>query len=98
VALPAGHGFATVAEVPDGVDVAAVPLPVVPVEGVLLLAVVVLPVLVLAEGVHGAVVEVVPVVLVPVVPPVTFPALPAVVGVPCEVAGELVELAPGLVV
>jgi hypothetical protein len=85
-----------VAEVPAGVDVDAVPLPVVPVEGVVPAEVV--PALVLAEGVHGAVVDVVPVVLVPVVPPVTFPELPAVVGVPCDAAGELVELVPGLVV
>ena len=59
------------------------------------------PVLVLLDGVHGATVVVVPVwfCMLPwfalCVPPVTDPALPATLGVPCVTAGLPVELAPG---
>ncbi|HKD80906.1 MAG TPA: hypothetical protein VKH81_14510 [Candidatus Angelobacter sp.] len=106
VALPGAHGPldglpATVVEVPagcDGVLPAMVELlgldaGLVLVEGVVL----VVPLLV---GVHGAatVVVVLDWLLVPNVPPVTLPALPAVLGVPCVAAGVPVELAPGVVV
>jgi hypothetical protein len=95
--LPGAHGgFATVAEVPAGLDEFAdatvLELPVL-VDGVAVLGeveAVVLPVLVLLEGVHGATVE-----LVPVVPPVTDPAWPATPGVPCVTEGEPVEVVPG---
>jgi hypothetical protein len=105
VLLPGAHGLATVAEVPLGRDADAVvvvvelPAPlfavaeVLPVEGVLL-AVVVVPVLLLA-GVHGATVVDVPVWALPCVPPVTEPALPATPGVPWVAAGLPVVLAPG---
>src|SRR5690349_8254894 len=70
------------------------------VEVVLLGAVVVevdVPVLVLLDGVQGAMVVEVPVwfCMLPVVPPVTDPALPATPGVPCVTAGLPAELAPG---
>ncbi len=66
------------------------------VEGVLLVVVEV-PVLVLLEGVHGATVVEVPVWVwvLPCVPPVTDPALPATLGVPCVTAGLPVEVVPG---
>jgi len=69
---------------------------VLPVEGVLLVVVEV-PALVLLEGVHGATVVEVPVWVwvLPWVPPVTDPALPATVGVPCVTAGLPVEVVPG---
>lgn len=100
---PGAHGPldgepATVVEVPAGCDGVlpatvlepAVELPVV--EGVA-------PVVPLLAGVHGDVtVFVVLDWLVPRVPPVTLPALPAVLGVPCVTPGFPVELAPGVVV
>ena len=97
--VPGAHGgLATVAEVPAGRDGLAeatvLELPVL-VEGVAVPAdveAVVLPVLVLLEGVHGATVTVE---VVPVVPPVTDPAWPAMPGVLCVTEGEPVELAPG---
>ena len=73
---------------------------VLPVEGVLLVVVEV-PALVLLEGVHGATVVEVPVWVwvlpwfPPCVPPVTDPALPATLGVPCVTAGLPVEVVPG---
>lgn len=93
VVLPGSQGApATVADVPLGREAEAVVVvlelvelfpvaEVFPVEGVLL-AVVVVPVLL--EGVHGAAVVEVPVVVwvLPCVPPVTDPALPATPGVP----------------
>ena len=109
VVLPGWQGFATVAVVPLGREADAVvvvvveelPTPlfavaeVLPVEGVLL--VVVVPALVLLEGVHGATVVEVPVWVwvFPWVPPVTDPALPATLGVPCVTAGLPVEVVPG---
>lgn len=83
------QGFATVAVVPAGCDGVAAEL-VVLVEVLGELEVVALPMLVLVDGVQGATVVVVPLVLVPVVPPVTFPALPAVLpGVDEDVPIEL---------
>jgi hypothetical protein len=98
VLLPGAHGgLATVAEVPAGLDglldATVLELPALEVDGVTVLGeveAVVLPVLVLLEGVHGATV-----VLVPLVPPVTDPAWPDTPGVPCVAEGEPVELAPG---
>lgn len=105
VALPGAHGaLATVVEVPLGcepmVELLELPVPlfavadVLPVDGVLL-AVVDVPVL--FAGVHGAVVDIVPVAdgVVLCVVPVTDPALPATPGVPWVAAGLLVEVAPG---
>ena len=57
------------------------------------------PVLVLLDGVHGATVVVVPVCVpwvVLCVPPVTDPALPATLGVPCVTAGVPVDVELGL--
>jgi hypothetical protein len=110
VVLPGMHGLATVAVVPLGCEAEAVvvldpvelPMPlfavaeVLPVEGVLLAVVV--PVLPLFEGVHGATVVEVPVWAVPCVPPVTDPALPATPGVPWVAAGLPVLVLPGWVV
>ena len=109
VVLPGMHGLATVAEVPLGeADVVVVvdpvvelPIPlfavaeVLAVEGKLLA--VVLPVLPLFEGVHGATVVEVPVCVcvVPCVPPVTDPALPATPGVPWVAAGLPLVVLPG---
>jgi hypothetical protein len=106
VLLPGAQGLATVAEVPLGRDADAVvvvvelPAPLFAVEEVLsvegvLLAVVVVPVVLLLAGVHGATVVDVPVWVLPCVPPVTEPALPATPGVPCVTAGLPVLLAPG---
>jgi len=94
VVLPGVQGFDPVAELPLGAEVATVELPVPVVDGVEDEAVV-LPMLVLFDGVQGATVEVVPVVLVPVVPPVTLPALPAVLGVPCVAEGDPMVLGGG---
>jgi hypothetical protein len=71
---------------------------VLPVEGELLAVVV--PVLPLFEGVHGATVVEVPVWVwvVPWVPPVTDPALPATPGVPWVAAGLPLVVLPGWVV
>jgi hypothetical protein len=96
--LPGAHGgLATVAEVLAGcdglADATVLELPALAVDGVTVLGeveAVVLPVLVLLEGVHGATVE-----LAPVVPPVTDPAWPDTPGVLCVAEGEPVELAPG---
>jgi hypothetical protein len=95
--LSGAHGgFATVAEVPAGRDGLAeatvLDVLLVEVDGVTVLGeveAVVLPVLVLLDGVQGATV------VVPVVPPVTDPAWPATPGVPCVAVGCPVELAPG---
>jgi hypothetical protein len=71
---------------------------VLPVEGELLAVVV--PVLPLFEGVHGATVVEAPVCVwvVPWVPPVTDPALPATPGVPWVAAGLPLVVLPGWVV
>jgi hypothetical protein len=101
--LPGWHGLATVADVPVGrepVPEATVELLAVPLLGPVVVAVPVdaVPVaLLLLDGVHGAVVAVVPVWFCeePWVPPVTVPGLPATPGVPCVTAGEPVGIAPG---
>ena len=112
VVLPGAHGpGATVDDVPLGeADAVVVVDPVVelvvpllevadvlPVEGVLLAVVDVLPLL---EGVHGATVVEVPVCVCvePMVPPVTDPALPATPGVPWVAAGLPLAGVPGCVV
>ncbi|HZE80697.1 MAG TPA: hypothetical protein VE604_07320 [Candidatus Polarisedimenticolia bacterium] len=99
--VPLGEADAVVVVEPV-VELEELPTPlfavaeVLPVEGVLLVVVEV-PVLVLLEGVHGATVVEVPVWVwvLPWVPPVTDPALPATLGVPCVTAGLPVEVVPG---
>ena len=103
--VPLGEADAVVVVEPV-VELEELPTPpfavaeVLPVEGVLLVVVEV-PVLVLLEGVHGATVVEVPVWVwalpwfPPCVPPVTDPALPATLGVPCVTAGLPVEVVPG---
>jgi hypothetical protein len=105
--LPGVHGFATVADVPvvdEGEDdaVVAEALPVLPVDGVEPVVgeveAVVLPVLVLFDGVQGATVEVVPLPLVLLLP-VTLPGLVELDGVDpgfvvCSVPMEPVEPVP----
>jgi len=99
--VPLGEADAVVVVEPV-VELEELPTPlfavaeVLPVEGVLLVVVEV-PVLVLLEGVHGATVVEVPVWVwvLPWVPPVTDPALPATLGVPCVTAGLPVEAVPG---
>jgi len=100
--VPLGREADAVVVVEPVVELEELPTPlfavaeVLPVEGVLLVAVEV-PVPVLLEGVHGATVVEVPVWVwvLPCVPPVTDPALPATPGVPCVAAGLPVEVVPG---
>lgn len=96
------------AEATVELELLPVPLLVVDVSGVveagLLGAVVVVgapePALVLVDGVQGCTVVVVPVCVLPwvvlCVPPVTDPALPATLGVPCVTAGVPVDVELGL--
>jgi len=100
--VPLGREADAVDVVELVVELVELPVPllpvaeVLPVEGVLL-AVVEVPVLLLA-GVHGATVVEVPVCVELCVPPVTDPALPATLGVPGVTDGLPLVVLPGCVV